>query len=419
MAKKIVLIALLVAVAILVAGIIYFEIEPENKNINYEPADAKKVTDTAIRFNENGKLKILHIADPHLNYDKHFDASIWVIAEACDVEKPDLVVLTGDNTHPNEDPEKTKKLINALMNIFESRNIPVAVTFGNHDSEAGPMTREDIMEYYQTFPCVISTDNSEGFKNCATFNIPVLASDSDKVNFNLWVFDSGDYDEDEPRHYDRVRTEQIEWYKKTSAKLKAENGGKTVNSVVFQHIIVPEIYDVLKKVDSKQPFAVNHIYNEDEFYMFDPEEVNYGTLNEKSCPGYYNDGQFDALVETGDVLAMFTGHDHTNAFGVRNQNIDIYTSPMTRYKGLAYTTQYGYRVVEIDEKDTSTYETRVERLYDVFDFDYIKTAKDNGDKYSPRIALELAVKGMAQELAMKLWHSVVELFTGRTVVYAD
>lgn len=419
MAKKIILIALLVAVVILVAGIIFFELDPENTNINYEPANIQNETDKTIRFDKNGKLKILHIADTHLNYDKHFDASVWVIAEACDVEKPDLVVLTGDNTHPNEDPEKTKKLINALMNIFESRKIPVAVTFGNHDSEGGPMTREDIMEYYQTFSCVIFTDNSENFKNCSTFNVPVLASDSDKVNFNLWVFDSGDYDEDEPRHYDRVRTEQIEWYKKTAAKLKKENEGKTVNSVVFQHIIVPEIYDVLKKSDSKQPYAIKHIYNEEEFYMFDSEEVNYGTLNEKPCPGYYNDGQFDALVETGDVLAMFTGHDHTNAFGVRNQSIDIYTSPMTRYKGLAYTTQYGYRVVEIDEKDTSTYETRVERLYDVFDFSYIKTAKDNGDKYSTRLAFELAVKGTVQEGFMKLYQSVVELITGRQVTYPD
>ena len=419
MAKKIILIALLVAVVILVAGIIFFELDPENTNINYEPANTQNETDKTIRFDKNGKLKILHIADTHLNYDKHFDASVWVIAEACDVEKPDLVVLTGDNTHPNEDPEKTKKLINALMNIFESRKIPVAVTFGNHDSEGGPMTREDIMEYYQNFSCVISTDNSENFKNCATFNVPVLASDSDKVNFNLWVFDSGDYDEDEPRHYDRVRTEQIEWYKKTAAKLKKENGGKTVNSVVFQHIIVPEIYDVLKKSDSKQPYAIKHIYNEEEFYMFDSEQVNYGTLNEKPCPGYYNDGQFDALVETGDVLAMFTGHDHTNAFGVRNQNIDIYTSPMTRYKGLAYTTQYGYRVVEIDEKDTSTYKTRVERLYDVFDFSYIKTAKDNGDKYSTRLAFELAVKGTVQEGFMKLYQSIVELITGRQVTYPD
>jgi hypothetical protein len=305
------------------------------------------------------------------------------------------------------------------MNIFESRKIPVAVTFGNHDAEKGPMTRKDIMDYYNTFSCVISTDGKTNFKNCATFNIPVLASDSDKTKFNLWVFDSGDYDEDEPRHYDRVRTEQIEWYKKVSAKLKKENGGKTVNSVVFQHIIVPEIYDVLKKIDSKQPYAIPHIYNEDEYYAFNPDSVNYGTLNEKPCPGYYNDGQFDALVENGDTLAMFTGHDHTNAFGVRNQNIDIYTSPMTRYKGVAYTTQYGYRVVEIDENDTSTYETRVERLYDVFDFDYIKTAKDNGDKYSTRIAFELAVKGKVQEIFLKLYQSAVELVTGRQVTYPD
>lgn len=419
MAKKILLIILLVLVVQFVAGIIYFEVEPENTNINFEAADAEKETDTTIRFNSDGKLKILHVADPHLANDKHFDSSIWVIAEACDVEKPDLVVLTGDNTKPYEDPAETKKIINSLMNIFESRNIPVAVTFGNHDSEAGPMTRADIMEYYKTFSCVITAEDADTFYNCATFNIPVLASDSDDVKFNIWVFDSGDYDGEEPRHYDRVRTEQIEWYKDTAAKLKEENGGENVNSVVFQHIIVPEIYDVLKKVDSKKPFAIKHIYNEEEYYMFDPEQTNYGTLNEKPCPGYINDGQFDALVENGDVLAMFTGHDHTNAFGVRNQNIDIYTSPMTRYKGLAYTTQYGYRVVEIDENDTTSYNTRVERLFDVFNFSYIKTAKDNGDKYSGRLAFELAVKGAVQKGYMKLYQSVIELFTGRTVTYPD
>ncbi len=153
--------------------------------------------------------------------------------------------------------------------------------------------------------------------------------------------------------------------------------------------------------------------------MFDAEQTNYGILNEKPCPGYYNDGQFDALLENGDVLAMFTGHDHTNAFGVRNQNIDICTSPMTRYKGLAYITQYGYRVVEIDANDTSTCETRVERLFDVFVFGYIKTAKDNGDEYSGRIAFELAVKGEIQEKFMKIYQSVIEFFSGRKVTYPD
>lgn len=428
MKKRILKSVSMLLIALIVSGVLCFNgnvpsfvfanaFETENPNVNFNPADSQNVTDKTIKFNSDGKLKILQIADTHLEFDKNFDASIWVIAEACDVEKPDLVVLTGDNVKPYEDPEETKKLINALMNIFDSRNIPVAVTFGNHDSEAGPMTREEIMDYYNTFSCTISVDNILNFKNCATFNIPVLASDSEEVKFNVWVFDSGDYDEDQPRHYDRVRTEQIEWYKETSAKLKAENGGQNVNSVVFQHIIVPEVYDALKKVNFWQPFAVEHIYNEGEYYMFDPDVVNYGMLNEKPCPGYYNDGQFDTLVETGDVLAMFTGHDHTNAFGVRHKNIDIYTSPSTRYKGLAYTTQYGYRVVEIDENDTSTYVTRVERLYDVFDYRYIKTAKDNGDDYSLKIAVELAVKGAVQEFFMKLYQTAVELIMFRRVAY--
>ena len=417
MTKKIALIALLVSVAILITGIVFFEIEPKNKNINFDPADAQNVTDKHLQFDSDGKFKILHVADTHLADDRHFDASVWVVAETCDVERPDLVVLTGDNVKPYEDPEETKKRINALMNIFDSRNIPVAVTFGNHDSEAGPMTREDIMAYYNTFSCSVAVDDGDTLSNCGTYNLPIFSSDGEKVKFNLWVFDSGDYDGDEPRHYDRVHADQIEWYRQTAAKLKEENGGETVHSVVFQHIIVPEVYDALQKIDSKQPYAVEHIYNKGEYYVFDPDVVNYGTLNEKPCPGYYNDGQFDALVETGDVLAMFTGHDHTNAFGVRHKDIDIYTSPMTRYKGLAYTTQYGYRVVELDENDTATYTTRVERLYDVFDFGYIKNARENGDYYSGRLSFELAVKGTVQEAFLKIYQSAVEFFTGRTVTY--
>ena len=42
MVKKIILIVLAVCILNLAAGIIYFEIEPENTNINYAPADPKK-----------------------------------------------------------------------------------------------------------------------------------------------------------------------------------------------------------------------------------------------------------------------------------------------------------------------------------------------------------------------------------------
>ena len=55
----------------------------------------------------------------------------------------------------------------------------------------------------------------------------------------------------------------------------------------------------------------------------------------------------------------------------------------------------------------------------MFDFDYIGTAEDNGDKYSTRIAFELAVKGGVQKAFMKIYQSAVELFTGSQVTYPD
>lgn len=64
-------------------------------------------------------------------------------------------------------------------------------------------------------------------------------------------------------------------------------------------------------------------------------------------------------------------------------------------------------------------EAKGERLYEIFDFDYIKTAKDNGDKYSTRFAFELAVKGSVQERFTKLYQFVIELVTGRQVTYPD
>ena len=340
-----------------------------------------------------------------------------MVEKACDEENPDIVMLTGDIVLNCDDAEDTKKMINALMNVFDSRNIPVAVTFGNHDSEQGAMTREELMAYYNTFSCSVSVDDGEALSGCGTYNIPVLASDSEKVKFNLWVFDSGDYDEE--GRYSCVKPDQIEWYKETSDKLRKANKGKNVNSLVFQHIIVGEIYDVLEKSDSWKSYSYKHLYNEDEHYLFDAEQVNYGTLRETPCPGYNNYGQFDAMVEQGDVLAMFTGHDHTNAFAVENQGIDIVNSLSTRYIGLFHSTQCGYRVIEVDENNTAEYETRVERMFDNYDFAVVKEEKQNGDEFKYKMAREFAFKGKVQKFATVVYGKLIEAVTDRQVTYPD
>lgn len=415
--KRKILTGILLAFALVIAGILALSIRPEYSKVNYNPADSQNQTDKTISFGTDGKLKILHITDTHLKHNHNLEPTILMVERACDAEKPDIVMLTGDIVLNCDSAEDTKKLINALMNVFDSRNIPVAVTFGNHDSEQGEMSREELMAYYNSFSCSVSVDDGEALTGCGTYNIPVLSSDGKKVKFNLWVFDSGDYD-DEGR-YSCVQPDQVEWYKKTSDKLKKENGGEAVNSLVFQHIIVGEIYDALMKADSHKSYSYKHLYNEDEYYMFDPDRVNYGTIRETPCPGYANYGQFDAMVEKGDVLAMFTGHDHTNAFGVEYKGIDIVNSLSTRYIGLFHSTQCGYRVIEVDEKDTSAYETRVERMFDNYDFEAVREAKETGDKFTYKMLREFAVKGAVQKFATVAYGKLIEGVTGRQVTYPD
>ena len=147
----------------------------------------------ALRFGADGKFRIMHVTDTHL-VSSNVDASVWAIGAACDRENPDLVVITGDNVQNYDNAAETKILIDKLMGTFEKRNIPVAVTFGNHDSEDGAMSREELMAYYNTFECSVSVDDGDALSGCGTYNLPVYSSNGESVKFNVWVFDSGDYD---------------------------------------------------------------------------------------------------------------------------------------------------------------------------------------------------------------------------------
>ena len=101
---------------------------------------ADPLTAPALHFGKDGRFRIMHVTDTHLHDDNVAD-SLRLIALACDKEKPDLIMLTGDIA--SEDTfEHTRELTDKLMSVFESRKIPVAVTFGNHDSENGAYTRD-------------------------------------------------------------------------------------------------------------------------------------------------------------------------------------------------------------------------------------------------------------------------------------
>ncbi len=368
-------------------------------------------TAEALRFGEDGKLKIMHITDTHLHYD-NVEASTWLIANACDREQPDVVMLTGDIAM-DPDPEAYINNLDKLMTIFEEREIPVAFTQGNHDYEEGGFSRDEVMALYNRYDCSISVDDGEILPRCGTYNIPVLASDSDEMKFNLWVFDTGSLDSE--GRYENATAEQVEWYTQKSEALEKANGEK-INSLVFQHIVVPEIYDCLEKTNLPGAYQFEHIYNKGEYYRFSPEFENQGTLNEYPCPGYENAGQFEAMVSRGDVLAMFTGHDHTNTFDINYKGIRITNSLSTRFNGDAFSTQYGYRMITVDENDTSTYETKVVHWYDYFDSETVAQLSET-DSYGYKLAQKINFLGFFEKMFEKIAIILTELFTGRTVSY--
>lgn len=336
--------------------------------------------DTVLKFNDNGKFTILQFADCQ---DNAFPSKIMLklIEKACEEIKPDLVIFTGDNT-VQKIGFLNRKAIEKLIAPVASLGIPYAYIFGNHDSERGVAKDVQHNTYMQNGTCLTynADDSLHGFGNC---NLPVLSSDGSDIAFNLWLIDSNMYHEDDG--YDIVHDDQIEWYKKTSIALE-EQAGHKVNSLVFQHMIVPEIFDYLEpaprnaegKIDTEEK-TKNHI-GRDETYILKFKEsasLNKGAvLGEFPCPPSYNTNEFTVMAERGDVIGMVFSHDHVNSFVLNTpEGIDLIQTAGMSFRSYGDDSVRGFRVITLDENDTSTYETETYTYFDFFTQEEIKADK--------------------------------------------
>ena len=321
------------------------------------PAAAETPAEQAkLRFKDDGTFRILNFSDFQ-------DDEILYLATKCFIQmtvkelKPDLIVLTGDNIagYSMDKAWKCKKGIREFMNIFEVLGVPVAFVFGNHDEEHAALTKEEQMEIYAQYSVNIAYDEGEALSGCGTYNVPIYASNgSEKVAFNLWMFDSGDYDKTIDYYgYDHVKQDQLDWYEETRARLAEENGGN-VPAIAFQHIIVPEIYDALQETDETTEGAIRA---RGTYYVL-PETAAPGSiLGEAPCPSETNSGEFDTLLNGGDVLACVSGHDHVNSFVISYRGIDLVNTPTCGYNSYGNEETRGARVIDLNEKTPGTYET--------------------------------------------------------------
>lgn len=323
---------------------------------------------TKLQFHD-GQFKILILSDIQ-DTDTPQKESMALLNAAIDAAKPDFIVLLGDNIAgwwKGVDVEATKRAVDTVAKPIDDRGIPFALVFGNHDheglcSEPSNMTeeaaKEQILSYFQAYKTCLAIEGEE-MTGVGNYNLPILNSAGDKAVFNLWFMDSNPYaPEEEGGGYGYVHEDQTAWYQKTSNELKAQNGGQPLPSLLFQHIIVPEAYEMFTKVSSGTKDAVRgHGSFSDNHYVINPDYIYQGSLNEGPCPPDVNHGQFDSWLTQGDIIGAFFGHDHVNDFAGVYKGIHLVASPAVTF--YSYGNHRGVRTITLDESDLTTFQSEI------------------------------------------------------------
>ena len=333
-------------------------------------AAAPAASERQLKFGSDGKFKIMQLADIQDNQALSDVVKAFVEKTILE-ERPDLIVLTGDNIYGTScaNPWNSEKAVRAVFEMLEPLGIPVAAVFGNHDDQANRYSKEEQMAVYGEYQCNLSVDQDDtlldengeivDLEGCGTSNVPVRSSDGSRVAFNVWCLDSGAYDQD-IGGYDHVRENQLKWMKQTAAALAADNGGDPVPSFVFQHIIVPNVYEALKEVPLGTNGSIIHLKKA---YLLPDAAAEGSVLNEPPACSEVDGGEVQTALEIGGVLALVCGHDHANSFQVpypnaENKAFDIVNTQTCGVATYGLTELRGIRVFELDENAPDTYETR-------------------------------------------------------------
>ncbi len=310
-----------------------------------------------LRFNSNGRFRILMISDFHAGYRRKgfedgnpYSPKIKEAIEALVTETdPDFVMVGGDQCI-GKSKEYLYTSFTDIMEPVLRRNIPWAHVYGNHDRES-EMTTAEQQTVYEKIPHCFSQRGPEDLFGVCNYCIPVYAHDSDKVAYNLFALDSNreisDYfeqfgirEEDNnmllPFAFGSRSVQsmpffsQVMWYYNKSRELEHLNGSKAP-ALLFMHNPILEFNLIFRN----------------------PEECDmYGEKREAVCCSELNSGLFMACLERGDVKGIFCGHEHMNAYHGKYCGIILGYDACVGYDMSAHDDVRGGRVIDIYEDGT-------------------------------------------------------------------
>lgn len=222
------------------------------------PTKLKKPTP---RINDNGRFKVMQLADLHLSTGlgdcrdpvpaqtvpgQRCEAdprTLEFVERLLDEEKPDMVVLTGDQVNGETAPDAQSAVFKSV-NLLIERKIPYAAIFGNHDDE-GDLDREHLMSIYEDLPYSLSTAGPEDIDGVGNYIVEVLdRGKSTHSALTFYFLDTHSYSPDERqfRGYDWIKPSQTRWFKNTAQSLrrKHQEYSHIHMNMAFIHIPLPE-----------------------------------------------------------------------------------------------------------------------------------------------------------------------------------
>lgn len=321
-----------------------------------------------VRMNKNGKISIMQVSDPQdLIYVRR--AMVRMLDSAYDNIRPDLVVFTGDNILGNHlldarfgsrkvaegrqaTLDRMSEALGYILDPLEQRGIPFAMIYGNHD-DMNDISKEEQAQFYLSRTCCLPMNTDEP-TDIDTYNIPILSSDGERTIFNLWMLDTAWHDREKDKCFEAIKKSAVDFYNRRCASLADENGGK-VPSLLFMHIPFAEQRELCMECGDGLKGSVR--LRDGRSICLDKSKAS-GHLGEPPCVCEDEYGMFEAIRANGDVMAVISGHDHTNCFEGTVKGVRLIQTPCASFR--CYGNRFrGVRMFYLDENKPGEFETQM------------------------------------------------------------
>ena len=212
---------------------------------------------TPIVFKKEGTFKILQLADLHFSVENEYCRNVsesveWVhsqgkrcrgeletiprIEKWLDDEKPDLVVLSGDQFNGQGTSWDERSTLMKVIQPMIDRKIMWAWIMGNHDSQSGFLSRRQLQHLLRQMPYSKTFAGPEAMHGVSNYYLNLHSPTPDRTWLaSLYFMDtgalaptvkgSGYFGLKKPKDggvsdYDYIHTDQIRWFEDRSKKAK-------------------------------------------------------------------------------------------------------------------------------------------------------------------------------------------------------